>query len=46
MEARVRANFKERLLHMEAVGEYPGDEPGLLSAAIAVRIAFLKALAY
>ena len=36
LEARVRANFKERMLYLEAVGEYPSDEAGLPSAAMAV----------
>mmetsp|Transcript_27669 Transcript_27669/g.78244 ORF Transcript_27669/g.78244 Transcript_27669/m.78244 type:complete len:152 (+) Transcript_27669:1668-2123(+) len=36
LEARVRANFKERLLYMEKIGLYPGEETGLPSAQDAV----------
>ena len=36
LEARVRANFKERLLYMERIGTYPGGDPTLPSAQQAV----------
>ena len=36
LEARVRAYSKERLMHMEATCEYPGDEAGLPTTVVAV----------
>ena len=36
LEARVRANFKERLLYMERIGTYPGGDATLPSAQQAV----------
>ena len=36
LEARVRANFKERLLYMERIGTYPGGDPTLPTAQQAV----------
>jgi len=43
LEARVRANFKERLLYMEKIGLYPGEETGLPSAQDAVAERLSKA---
>ena len=37
LEARVRANFKERLVYLERIGLYPGEEVGLPSAEKAVQ---------
>ena len=36
LEARVRANYKERLIYLERIGVYPGEEVGLPTAERAV----------